>query len=223
MSTKEWVYRSDDVGLYQEMSFDEHNNNPATIEIENPMDFKIEREEYPSEKVFFTLSAEIPTVCFDELAIAWIKHRDIQARPNKYTLKELLNKGDFKWPISEAELLDRIEDAELPQIVRDRECQEEVPANLEYDNIFDVLTGDKKESENLKDKSDVLIQNRDISELKGMFAPKIHDSVENFKIAALGILEHIKAEQYILDEGALISVIQNALQEAIVDIQIKNL
>ena len=52
MSTKEWVYRSDDVGLYQEMSFDEHNNNPATIEIENPMDFKIEREEYPSEKVF---------------------------------------------------------------------------------------------------------------------------------------------------------------------------
>ena len=86
-----------------------------------------------------------------------------------------------------------------------------------------MLTGDKKESENLKDKSDVLIQNRDISELKGMFAPKIHDSVENFKIAALGILEHIKAEQYILDEGALISVIQNALQEAIVDIQIKNL
>jgi hypothetical protein len=216
MSTKEWVYRSDDVGLYQEMSFDEHNNNPATIEIKNPMNFKIEREEYPSGKVFFTLSSEIPTVCFDELAIAWMKHRDIQARPNKYTLKELLNKGDFEWPISEAELLDGIEEAELSQIVRDRECQEEVPANLEYDNIFDVLTDDKKESENLKDKSDVLIRNRDISELKGMFAPKIHDSV-------VGILEHIKAEQYILDEGALISVIQNALQEAIMDIQIKNL
>jgi hypothetical protein len=219
MSTKEWVYRSDDgAGLYQEMSFDKYNNNPATIEIENPMDFKIEREEFPSGKAFFTLTAEIPSVRFDELSIAWLKHRGIQARLNKYTLGEMLTECDFKWPISEEELLHGIENAELIQILRDRECQEEIPANLGYDDIFD-LVNDDEEAERLKAQSDVVIKNRDVSELRGMFASQINNSVENFKSAAVGILEHIKAEQSISDEKLLISVIQYALQEAVVGIQ----
>jgi hypothetical protein len=49
------IYRPDDgAGLYQEMSFDEHNDNPATIEIENPTDLKIQLEEFPCGKVFLS-------------------------------------------------------------------------------------------------------------------------------------------------------------------------
>jgi hypothetical protein len=60
MSTKEWIHRYDDgAGLYQEMSFDEPNNNPATIEVENPQDFKIEREGLSSNNAYFTLTLEI--------------------------------------------------------------------------------------------------------------------------------------------------------------------
>lgn len=223
MSTKEWIHRPDDgAGLYQEISFDKHNSNPATIEIDNPKDFKIEHEEYPNGKVFFNLTAEIPADRFDELAIAWIKHRDIKARLNKYTLGELLVKCDFKWPISETELLDGIEDAELAQIVRDRDGQEEVAANLEYDNIFDAVTDNKEEAEKLKSQSDKAIKKRDVRQLKGMYKPQTDESIENFKGAALGILEHIKAEQDISDESSLISAIQDALQEAVVGIQLSN-
>ena len=186
MSTKEWIHRSHDgAGLYQKISFDKHNNNPATIEIDNPKDFKIEHEEYPNGKVFFKLTAEIPADRFDELAIAWIKHRGIKARHNKYTLGDLLGKCDFKWPISETELLDGIEDAELTQIIIDRDSQEEVAANLEYDNIFDAVTDNKEEAERLKTQSDVAIKDRDVRQLKGMFKPQINESIENFKGAAL--------------------------------------
>jgi hypothetical protein len=61
------------------MSFDEPNNNPATIEIENPQNFKIEREELSGNNAYFTLTLEIPAERLDKLAVAWIKHRAIQA------------------------------------------------------------------------------------------------------------------------------------------------
>jgi hypothetical protein len=212
MSTKEWVYRPEEgAGLYQEMSFDEHNNNPATIEIENPMGFKIEREKLPNGKAFFKLAVEIPTDRFDELAIAWIKHRGIQTQLNKYTLEGLLAAGDFKWPISEEELLNGIEDAELAQIVKDREGQEEVPANLEYDNIFDLATEDRENTKRLETNSDVAMKSRDIKELKGMFKLQTNAPTENFKGAAVAILKHIKAEQSITDEESLASAIEDAL------------
>jgi hypothetical protein len=223
MSTKEWVHRSDDgAGLYQEMSLYEQNNNPATIEIENPVGFKIEREEYSGDKVFFSLTAEIPAVRFDELAIAWVIHRGIQPRLNKHTLKELLTECHFKWPINEKELLNGIEDCELAQIVRDRDCQTEISANLEYDDIFNVVTDNKEVAEKLKTQSDDAIKDRDVRQLKNMFAPQINNSVEDFESAAVSILERIKADQNISDEKSLISVIQHALQEAIVGIQITN-
>jgi hypothetical protein len=200
MSTKEWIFRPDDgAGIYQELSFDEHNNNPATIEIKNPSDFKIERAQYPCDKVFFTLTAEIPSERFDEIALEWIKHRGIKARLNKYTLEELLGACDFKWPISETELLNGIEDAELTQIIKERDGQEEVAANLEYDNIFDAVTENKEEAERLKLQSDLTIKDRDLSQLNDMFNPQNNVSLEYFKDAAMGILERIEAEQDISD------------------------
>lgn len=101
MSTKEWVYQSDNgTSLYQEMSFDEHNDNPATIQIEHPKGFKVVSEELSNGKAFISLTAEISVTCFDELAIAWIKNRGIQSRLEEYTLEELLAECNFKWPIS---------------------------------------------------------------------------------------------------------------------------
>ncbi|MDH0448806.1 hypothetical protein [Shewanella sp. GD04112] len=53
MSTKEWVYQDNEpFGLYQEITFDKDNDNPAVIEITNPIDFKIIYESDAEGKFF---------------------------------------------------------------------------------------------------------------------------------------------------------------------------
>jgi hypothetical protein len=153
MSTKEWIYHHyDGASLYQEMSFNKFNNSPATVEVKNPQDFKIEREEHLDSKAHFALTLEIPADRFDKLAVAWIKHRGKQAHLEKYTLEGLFTGPDFKFPTSEEELLDAIEEAELPEILKDREYQEEIPVDLEHNNIFEGVTDD--EVKRMKDKPD---------------------------------------------------------------------
>jgi hypothetical protein len=79
MSTKEWVYQgSEQVGVYQDTTADNENNNPAVVEITNPVDFNINYASQDSEQSFSKLIAEIPANVFDEIAIAWCKKRKLQ-------------------------------------------------------------------------------------------------------------------------------------------------
>ena len=79
MSTKEWVYKDNELfGLYQEITFDKDNDNPAVIEITNPIDFQIIYELNAEGKFFGRLDAEIPADVFDKIAITWCKKRKLQ-------------------------------------------------------------------------------------------------------------------------------------------------
>ena len=74
MSTKEWFYAPEmsNVGGYQEMTFEQDNNNPAVIQVESPEAFYVvKQDEYQQ----VTLSIDANE--FDKLAIAWCKKRKL--------------------------------------------------------------------------------------------------------------------------------------------------
>jgi len=78
MSTKEWVYECKErYTLFQEMTLDSINNNPATLAVTNPSDFKIEFETDVDGKNIGYMMAVIPAEIFDEIAIAWCKRRQL--------------------------------------------------------------------------------------------------------------------------------------------------
>jgi hypothetical protein len=210
MSTKEWIYHHyDGASLYQEMSFNKFNNSPATVEVKNPQDFKIEREEHLDSKAHFALTLEIPADRFDKLAVAWIKHRGILAQVEKYTLKDLLTGPNFELPISEDELLDTIEDAGLAEILKDRECQQEISVDLESDSLFDEIADD--DANKLKAKPNLNLQSVDVKKLKGLLKGHSNYLPEDFKGLAIDIIEQIKAHQEAENEESLISLVQVAL------------
>jgi hypothetical protein len=62
--------------------------------------------------------------------------------------------------ISDEGRLDAIENAELPEILKDREYQEEITVGLEHDNIFEGVTDD--EVKRMKDKPDLKLQSVDV-------------------------------------------------------------
>lgn len=79
MSTKEWIYQRDGkFGLYQEITLNKENDNPAVIEITNPIDFKVIYESNAEGNIYGKLEAEIPADVFDQIAIAWCKKRNLQ-------------------------------------------------------------------------------------------------------------------------------------------------
>jgi len=75
MSTKEWVYEQDtpDIGCYQEITFEDDNNNPAVIQSNNPEEFSIAKTEFSEQ-----LTVAIPAEVFDKIAIAWCRKRKLQ-------------------------------------------------------------------------------------------------------------------------------------------------
>ncbi len=82
MSTKELVFsHPEGASIYQECfyDFEKHvaNPNPAVIQIENPGQFSITREEHAGAKPFSKLVVEIPAEHFDEIAVAWCKKRKL--------------------------------------------------------------------------------------------------------------------------------------------------
>jgi hypothetical protein len=78
MSTKEWVYQGNEkYALFQEMTLDSINNNPATLAVINPSDFKIEFETNAEGQNIGHLMTEIPAEIFDEIALAWCKQRKL--------------------------------------------------------------------------------------------------------------------------------------------------
>jgi hypothetical protein len=74
MSTKEWFYCPTDssVGGYQEMTFDDENQNPVLIQIDSPVEYQVIRDEQ-----FHQVKIAIDAKEFDSLAIAWCKKRKL--------------------------------------------------------------------------------------------------------------------------------------------------
>ncbi|RCU45690.1 hypothetical protein DU002_14620 [Corallincola holothuriorum] len=78
MSTKEWTYTSNErFGVYQEITFEKDNHNPATIEVVNPEDFSFSSETTAENARVSLLTLEIPAEVFDEIAIAWCRKRKL--------------------------------------------------------------------------------------------------------------------------------------------------
>jgi len=93
MSTKEWVFKGvSGANIYQECFYDfdrfDLNPNPAVIQINNPTNFSVSREECPAGTSISQISVEISAQEFDEIAAAWC-------------LKRQLNKSDFKRQVNE--------------------------------------------------------------------------------------------------------------------------
>lgn len=74
MSTKEWFYSPEGstVGGYQEITFEDKNDNPVVIQIENPQEFFIVKDDN-YQKITLAIDAQE----FDKLAIAWCKKRKL--------------------------------------------------------------------------------------------------------------------------------------------------
>lgn len=145
----DWVVKNKDgVSVYQKRlsNSEQHqvNANMVVIQVNN-------------------LSVEVPATCFDEIAIAWCKNRNLNT--NKYTLEELLANSEFQWPVVDAELCEKmeelIEDIDLKALVKAREHQPAIEANLELDNIFDVVTSEPADAESMRQQSNVVIQLRE--------------------------------------------------------------
>lgn len=197
MSTKEWVSsHQDGAGIYQECIYYSENYdvnpNPAVIQVNNPTNFSITREEFVQGKSFSQLLVEVPAKRFDEIALSWCKKRHLNT--NKYSLDELLKKGTFKWPITENELIDGLkdiaEDVELAALIKEREHQPEVNADLEMDNIIDEVTDDPAIAEYLRDNCDDLIQLREIGQSLSKTYPILSNiGSDQERDKALAILE----------------------------------
>lgn len=79
MTKKNWhFYSIVGASLYQTIDNNETdvNQNPAIIEVDNPADFQILREQYDNNELF-KLSLQIPALRFDDIALAWCKVRKL--------------------------------------------------------------------------------------------------------------------------------------------------
>lgn len=75
MSTKDWVYEQSnpDIGCYQEITFEDDNNNPVVIQSSNTKEFSITKTRFSEQ-----LTVAIPAEVFDKIAIAWCRKRKLQ-------------------------------------------------------------------------------------------------------------------------------------------------
>lgn len=180
MGTKEWIYQPyRGAALYQELSLDDKNNNPATIEIESPQNFCVKREEYTPGTVSFLLRVEIDAEQFDTIAVEWCKKRKLH--------------GALGGPVGlEFGSPDADDDSDLIEIAKSRLDQEEVPADLEFKNIFDAIAKGKDEAISLKLESDKLIKLRETLEQINRLFPFAKDiNSKDDHANALSLMEHL--------------------------------
>lgn len=140
----------------------------------------------------------------DRMTIAWCKKRGLHGALGGLVGLEF-GSVDCDYDEHASESIE--EDAELLELVRERKGQPEIQANLEFDNIFDVVANTKEEAQRLKEESDRSIMNRDSNE------PSRERSMvpTRSKIAALRILDHIRANGNMNNESSLLSAIEEAL------------
>tara|TARA_R110000868_G_scaffold125790_3_gene332066 strand:- start:186 stop:812 length:627 start_codon:yes stop_codon:yes gene_type:complete len=197
------------------LSLDSDNCNPATLEIDSPTNFCVEREEYANGIAKLTLRVEIDAEQFDHLAITWCKKRKLHGALGGPIGNEF-GSPDCEYSAYD----DAAEDAELIKIVKEREEQDEISANLEYDNIFDVIADSSDEANALKEQSDKMIKDRDAFELKGL--ARNHSDAQQIEGAAKGMLAKIKATQEVSDEESLLGLIQEHLESLVNENDEKN-
>jgi len=188
MTRIDWIFSDDDHSLHQEfpsedsLSNPSDNTNPVELIIDFPVSFNV-TQGHTGDEDFSQLSVDIPADIMDRMAISWCKKR-------KLHVSESLE-----------------EDAELRELAKGREEQPEIQANLEFDNIFEVVADTKEEAQRLKEASDKIILNRNINESgknRSMLPTR-------YKRAALGILDHIRENQNVNNEPSLLSAIEQAL------------
>lgn len=172
MSTKEWITDSTNgVGIYQECindsDVDDVNPNPVVIQLNHSSDKTI------TQKVFndkwanqFNFEVSIPAKTFDKIAINWCRKRSLNT--NKYSLEELLSKCNFLQPYhadKSIEVLEEdLDDFALTQTVKERSEQPAIDADLDMDNIFNILASDPLEAKYMKECSNELIQLRELGQ-----------------------------------------------------------
>ncbi len=181
MSEKEWIYDGRHIGLYQELSLVDDgkiNQRDVVLCIHDGYRFNFEyQSENGNGQSHFSTS--ISSLDMDNLAVAWSKKRHLNV--NKYALNELLEQCE-----------DVIDDNELKKLVREREGQEE----LEYDNIFEVVTSDTSIAKAMKERSNEFIELREAGQAlakQAAYITEIHSQEEH--ITALALLE-ILLEDY---------------------------
>ncbi|WP_370245939.1 hypothetical protein [Marisediminitalea sp.] len=169
MSTKDWISEpADGVGIFQECVYDsvinDVNPNPAVIQVDHTAETTITQKVINDELGSrFTMEASIPAKTFDKIAAHWCKKRSLNT--NKYSLEELLSKCNFLQAYhadkSIEVLEDDLDDFALTQTINKRIEQPEVDADLDMDNIFNILASDPLEAKYMNECSNELIQLRE--------------------------------------------------------------
>ena len=209
MVRTDWIFSGDDHSLHQEYPAEgsdinpSDNANPAQLIIDFPNSFNV-TQGHTSDDAFSQLSVDIPPDIMDRMAIAWCKKRRLHGAFGGPVGLEF-GSVDFDYDEHASENLE--EDAELLELVKEKEGQPEIEANLKFDNIFDVVASTKEEAQRLKKESDDLIKNRDFNE------PSRERSMlpTKSKITALRILNHIRANGSMNSESSLLLAIEEAL------------
>ncbi len=169
MTRTDWIFSGDDHSLHQEFPAKgsdinpSDNTNPAQLIIDFPNSFNVSQG-HTGDDAFSQLSVDIPADIMDRIAIAWCKKRGLHGALGGPVGLEF-GSVDCDYEEHASENLEV--DAELLKLLREREGQPEIEANLEFDNIFDVVANTKEEAQRLKAESDDLIKNRDINEPSG--------------------------------------------------------
>ena len=169
MTRTDWIFSDADHSLHQEFPTEDSafnpsdNTNPAQLIIDFPNSFNV-TQGHTGDDAFSQLSVDIPADIMDRMAIAWCKKRRLHGALGGPVGFEF-GSVDCDYEEHASENLEV--DAELLKLLREREGQPEIEANLEFDNIFDVVANTKEEAQRLKAESDDLIKNRDINEPSG--------------------------------------------------------
>lgn len=74
MSTKDPFFHNENIHAWQEITFDDDNNNPAEIEVACPDEYQVVKA-----GKYHAIRLAIPADVFDEIAIAWGKRRQLQS------------------------------------------------------------------------------------------------------------------------------------------------
>lgn len=207
MARTDWIFSGDDHSLHQEFPAEGSdinpgdNKNPAQLIIDFPNSFNV-TQGHTGDEAFSQLSVDIPADIMDRMAISWCKKRKLHGALGGPVGLEF-GSVDCDYDEHASENLE--DNTELLKLVR--EGQPAIEADLEFDNIFDVVANTKEEAQRLKKESDDLIKNRDINE------PSRERSMlpTKSKITALRILNHIRENGSMNDESSLLSAIEEAL------------
>ena len=168
MARTDWIFSGDDHSLHQEYPAEvsdtnpSDNTNPAQLIIDFPNSFNV-TQGHTGDDAFSQLSVDIPADIMDRMAIAWCKKRGLHGALGGSVGLEF-GSVDCDYDEHTSENLEK--DAELLELVREKEGQPEIQDNLEFDNIFDVVANTKEEAQRLKEESDESIKNRDVNELR---------------------------------------------------------